>query len=102
MNFKVLVSTMTVTVASFAVTPKINPMRMDTELRFEVVRSFKADGIWNRLRAGAKPDVRVSVRNGAVTLQGVVQSELDRNVASRCARRVPGVEHVQNDLIVRK
>jgi osmotically-inducible protein OsmY len=47
----------------------------------------------------AKP-IRISVQNGHVTLYGVVDSEMDKDVAGIRANTVPGIFKVTNDLKV--
>jgi predicted permease len=47
----------------------------------------------------AKP-IRISVQNGNVTLYGVVDSQMDKNVAGIRANSVPGIFKVTNDLTV--
>jgi osmotically-inducible protein OsmY len=47
----------------------------------------------------AKP-IRITVVNGNVTLSGVVDSKMDRDVAGIRANGVPGVFKVTNDLQV--
>jgi osmotically-inducible protein OsmY len=47
----------------------------------------------------AKP-IRISVQNGNVTLYGVVDSLMDKEVAGIRANSVPGIFKVTNDLRV--
>jgi osmotically-inducible protein OsmY len=47
----------------------------------------------------AKP-IRIVVDNGHVTLYGVVDTPLDRQVAGNQANSVPGIFSVDNQLIV--
>jgi osmotically-inducible protein OsmY len=47
----------------------------------------------------AKP-IRISVQNGRVTLYGVVDNEMDKDVAGIRANTVPGIFKVTNDLKV--
>src|SRR5262249_55681320 len=46
--------------------------------------------------------IRIIVKNGNVTLEGVVDSETDKNVANIRARGVPGSFSVTNNLVVLK
>ena len=46
--------------------------------------------------------IRIIVKNGNVTLEGVVDSESDKNVANIRARGVPGSFSVTNNLVVLK
>jgi hyperosmotically inducible protein len=46
------------------------------------------------------PPIHIIVKNGAVTLEGVVANEADKNMAGMRANSVSGVFSVQNDLRV--
>jgi osmotically-inducible protein OsmY len=46
------------------------------------------------------PPIHIVVNNGKVTLEGVVDSESDKNVAGIRAKEVPGTFGVQNNLRV--
>ena len=46
--------------------------------------------------------IRIIVKNGRVTLEGVVDSESDKNLAGIRANSVPGVFSVTNNLQVSK
>jgi hyperosmotically inducible protein len=46
--------------------------------------------------------IRIIVKNGHVTLEGVVDSEADKNVAGIRANTVPGIFSVTNNLQVVK
>ena len=51
---------------------------------------------------GAIPPVHIIVKNGHVTLEGVVISQMDKNMAGIYANTVPGVFSVQNNLALAK
>jgi len=51
-----------------------------------------------RYALGAQPAIHIIVKNGHVSLEGVVANEADRNIAGIRANGVPGVFSVQNDL----
>ena len=51
--------------------------------------------------AGDYP-IHIVVKDGRITLLGVVDSQEDKNVAGIKARQVPGAFGVENDLIVEK
>ena len=51
--------------------------------------------------AGDYP-IHIIVKNGRVTLLGIVDSESDKTVAGMRAREVPGSFNVENELVVRK
>jgi osmotically-inducible protein OsmY len=44
--------------------------------------------------------IRIVVENGHVCLEGVVDSQMDKQIAGVPARSVPGVFSVENNLIV--
>jgi BON domain-containing protein len=48
----------------------------------------------------ANPSIHIIVKNGNVTLTGVVANNMDRNIAGITANSVPGVFSVTNDLKV--
>jgi osmotically-inducible protein OsmY len=51
--------------------------------------------------AGDYP-IHIIVKNGHVTLLGIVDSESDKTIAGMRAREVPGSFSVENQLVVRK
>jgi hyperosmotically inducible protein len=53
-----------------------------------------------RYAIGSSPSIHIIVKNGHVTLRGVVDSEADKNEAGIQARTVPGVFDVNNELEV--
>ncbi len=53
-----------------------------------------------RLLPGVNLPIHIIVKNGHVTLVGVVASTMDKNVAGIAANTVPNVFSVQNDLMV--
>lgn len=46
------------------------------------------------------PSIHIIVKNGNVTLEGVVDTEMDRNIANLRANQVPNVFSVKNNLVV--
>jgi osmotically-inducible protein OsmY len=51
---------------------------------------------------GVQKPIRIIVKNGKVTLEGVVDSEADKNIANIRARGVSGSFSVTNNLQVMK
>jgi osmotically-inducible protein OsmY len=49
---------------------------------------------------GVQKPIRIIVKNGHVTLEGVVDNETDKNTAGIRANGVPGVFSVTNNLLV--
>jgi hyperosmotically inducible protein len=72
----------------------------DDRLRRAVLRSVYGNSVLNRYALGANPSIRIIVKNGDVTLEGVVAREMDRNVAFIQANGVSGVFSVTNNLRV--
>ena len=75
---------------------------MDNRIRLAELRAIYRNSVLNRYAAGPLPAIRIIVKNGHVTLAGVVASQMDRNVAGIEANGVPFVFSVTNNLIVSK
>jgi hyperosmotically inducible protein len=106
---------------------QLPPSQMDDDIRWRVYYSIYNDpflskyapgaamlwghrhrfggfaGIWGEgfEPAGNYP-IHIIVRNGRVTLMGVVDNESDKNVAGTKARMVPGTFEVNNELVVER
>jgi osmotically-inducible protein OsmY len=74
----------------------------DDRIRREVARALFNDDRLFRYSMGSVPPIHIIVKNGHVTLQGVVNSEADKNEANIRANSVPGVFSVDNNLQVQK
>lgn len=72
----------------------------DDRIRMAVFRSVYGQATLNRYALAAVPPIHIIVRNGNVSLEGVVANESDKNVAGIQANSVPGVFGVQNNLRV--
>lgn len=74
---------------------------MDWQIRRAEFRAIYGDPvIGDRYGHRALPSIHIIVKNGNVTLEGVVASESDRNLINLRANSVPGVFHVTNNLQV--
>lgn len=73
---------------------------MDDQLRRAVFRAIYGEAGLNRYAIQAVPTIHIIVKNGNVTLEGVVDSEMDRNLANLRANQVPNVFSVKNNLVV--
>lgn len=73
----------------------------DDRLRIAASRAIYGDPVLS-MRYGnqAAPPIHIIVKNGNIRLEGVVASEMDRNVAGIRAKGVHGAFDVQNDLRV--
>jgi hyperosmotically inducible protein len=72
----------------------------DNHIRRQTYFAIYGYGPLQRYGLGTQPPIRILVKNGHVTLTGVVASEMDRNLAYMRASSVPGVFSVTNDLRV--
>ena len=73
---------------------------MDDQLRRAVYRTLYGDTALSRYGMSALPSIHIIVNNGHVTLEGVVDSEGDKNLANIRANGVPNVFSVTNNLTV--
>jgi hyperosmotically inducible periplasmic protein len=73
---------------------------MDNQLRFAVYRAIYRDSVLSRYGYSALPSIHIIVKNGNVTLVGVVDNQSDKNLAYLRASQVPNVFSVTNDLVV--
>jgi hyperosmotically inducible protein len=74
----------------------------DNSIRAREYRTIFGSGSLYRYAMGTNPSIRIIVKNGHVTLEGVVSNEGDRNLAGIRANGVPGVFSVNNQLRVVK
>jgi hyperosmotically inducible protein len=73
---------------------------MDDQLRRAVFRAIYGDSGLPRYSVQAVPSIHIIVKNGNVTLEGVVDNESDKNLANLRANQVPNVFSVKNNLVV--
>lgn len=73
---------------------------MDDQLRRAVYRAIYGGPGLQRYGLGAIPAIHIIVKNGNVTLEGVVDNETDKNIANLRANQVPNVFSVKNNLVV--
>lgn len=76
------------------------PSPMDDRIRREVYRSIYSYGPLFKYSNMTVPPIHIIVKNGRITLEGVVDSENDKNVAGIRANQVPGTFQVTNNLRV--
>ena len=76
------------------------PSPMDDQLRHSLYRAIYGDPGLSRYSVQAVPSIHIIVKNGNVTLEGVVDSETDKNLANLRANQVPNVFSVKNNLVV--
>jgi len=63
-------------------------------------RAIYGDSALEKYALGVQKPIRIVVKNGHVTLGGVVDNETDRNLAGIRANGVPGIFSVANNLQV--
>ena len=73
----------------------------DDELRRAVYRSIFEDSALQRYAVPEVPVIHIILRSGEVTLEGIVSTEAEKNLASTRASSVSGVSSVKNNLAVR-
>ena len=73
---------------------------MDDQLRRAVFHAIYGEAGLQRYAIQAVPTIHIIVKNGNVTLEGVVDNETDKNLAGLRANEVPNVFSVKNNLVV--
>jgi hyperosmotically inducible protein len=73
---------------------------MDDRSRMQLFRTIYGFPTLSKYAMDPAKPIRISVQNGRVTLYGVVDSEMDKDVAGIRANSVPGIFKVTNDLKV--
>jgi hyperosmotically inducible protein len=76
------------------------PSPTDERLRIALFRAIYRYPALQRYELGVQKPIRIIVKNGHVTLEGVVDSEGDKNLAGMQANGVPGIFEVKNNLRV--
>ncbi len=76
------------------------PSPMDDRIRRAVYQSIYSYGPLFKYGGMAVPPIHIIVKNGRVTLDGVVDSETDKNLAGMRANQVPGTFQITNNLRV--
>jgi hyperosmotically inducible protein len=72
----------------------------DDRIRLRVYRAIYRTSSLERYAIQAVPPIHIIVKHGNVTLEGVVASQMDKNLANIKARGVPGTFKVTNNLRV--
>ena len=71
---------------------------MDDQIRVRTLRTLLRSAPLDKYFQGVQPSIRIIVKNGDVTLDGVVLNDGDRQIAYMAANGVPGVFSVTNNL----
>lgn len=73
---------------------------MDDQIRLATYRAIYGDSVLSRYGIQAVPPIHIIVKNGNVSLVGVVATQGDKDIAGVRARGVSGVFNVDNQLRV--
>ena len=73
---------------------------IDDQLRVRLYRAIYGDPGLEKYALGVQKPIRIIVKNGHVTLEGVVDSQGDKDLANIRAKGVPGSFSVDNNLQV--
>jgi hyperosmotically inducible protein len=70
----------------------------DDQIRARAYRAVFRSGSLYRYAMGANPSIHIVVKNGRITLEGIVSNRMDSQLAYMAARGVPGAFAVTNNL----
>lgn len=70
----------------------------DDQIRRAAFRAIYGDPALSRYALGAVPPIHIIVKNGNLTLEGVVANQMDKQIAYTRANGLPGVFSVTNNL----
>jgi len=73
----------------------------DDELRRGIYRAIFEDAVLARYAVQPVPPIHIIVKNGAVTLEGWVESDADKKLAASKVSGVANLAGMKNDLLVR-
>jgi len=76
------------------------PSSIDDRLRIRLFRAIYQFPALQKYELGVQKPIRIIVKNGRATLEGVVDSEADKNLVSLRANGVSGLFSVTNNLQV--
>jgi hyperosmotically inducible periplasmic protein len=76
--------------------------RFDNDIRVRTYRAIYGYGPLSKYSLGVRPSIHIIVKNGNVTLTGVVDSKMDHDAAYLRANSVPGSFAVTNELKIGK
>ena len=77
------------------------PSSMDDQIRLQEYRAIYGFPALEKYALGVQKPIRIIVKNGRVTLEGVVDNQTDKDMAGMRAKGVPGTFEVTNNLQVR-
>jgi hyperosmotically inducible periplasmic protein len=72
----------------------------DDRIRRAAYRAIYSNSVLSPYQLRAVPPIHIIVKNGRITLEGVVAREMDKTIAGVQANQVHGVFSVENNLVV--
>lgn len=72
----------------------------DDRIRREAYQAIYGNSVLNQYQLRAVPPIHIIVKNGHITLEGVVARAMDKQIAGVQANSVPGTFSVTNNLVV--
>jgi hyperosmotically inducible periplasmic protein len=76
------------------------PSPMDDQSRLALFRAIYGYPALEKYSLGVQKPIRIIVKNGHASLEGVVDNDADKNLAGIRANGVPGIFSVTNNLQV--
>jgi hyperosmotically inducible protein len=73
---------------------------MDDQIRRAAYRAIYGNEVLNQYQLRAVPPIHIIVKNGNITLEGVVARQMDKQIAGMQANGVHGAFSVTNNLVV--
>src|ERR1700690_44462 len=73
---------------------------MDDQIRRAAYRAIYGNEVLSQYQVRAVPPIHIIVKNGHITLEGVVARTMDKQIAGMQANQLPGVFSVTNNLVV--
>jgi hyperosmotically inducible protein len=72
----------------------------DDQIRRAAYRAIYGNDVLSQYQLRAVPPIHIIVKNGHITLEGVVARQMDKQIAGMQANSVPGAFSVTNNLVV--
>jgi len=72
----------------------------DDQIRRAAYRAIYGNEVLSQYQLRAVPPIHIIVKNGHITLEGVVARQMDKQIAGMQANSVPGAFSVTNNLVV--
>ena len=73
---------------------------MDDQIRRAAYRAIYGNEVLSQYQVRAVPPIHIIVKNGHITLEGVVARTMDKQIAGMQANKIPDVFSVTNNLVV--